>query len=126
LAKAKLSERFLTRAKPLERHGTLLQSVDVDVDLFDRRRLVVAPGKRRYVRKIGDGFRIIDDAEVMLASKGDSRLPIPLRRIRIGRDKGGIITLITNDLKRTAVEIATLYKVRWQIELLSSLDQAAS
>jgi putative transposase len=75
--------------------------------------------KRRYVRKIiGDGFRIIDDAEVALASKGDSRLQIPLRRIRVRRDKGGIITLITNDLERTAVEIATLYKVRWQIELL--------
>lgn len=75
--------------------------------------------KRRYVRKkIGDGFRIIDDAEVVLASKGDSRLPIPLRRIRVKRDKGGTITLITNDLKRTAVEIAALYKGRWQIELL--------
>ena len=66
----------------------------------------------------GDGFRIIDDAEVMLASKGDSRLPIPLRRIKVKRDKGGTITLITNDLKRTAVEIAALYKGRWQIELL--------
>lgn len=75
--------------------------------------------RRRYVRKkIGDGFRIIDDAEVVLASKGDSRLPIPLRRIRVKRDKGGTITLITNDLKRTAVEIAALYKGRWQIELL--------
>src|ERR1700692_2614427 len=75
--------------------------------------------KSRYVRKtIGDGFRIIADADVMLASKGDSSLPIPLRRIKVKRDKGGIITLITNDLERTAVEIATLYKVRWQIELL--------
>jgi len=75
--------------------------------------------KRRYARKkIGDGFRIIDDAEVVLASKGDSQLPIPLRRIRVRRDKGGLITLITNDLKRTAVEIAALYKGRWQIELL--------
>src|SRR5207302_10838802 len=75
--------------------------------------------RRRYARKkIGDGFRIIDDAEVVLASKGDSRLPIPLRRIRVRRDKGGMITLITNDLKRTAVEIAALYKGRWQIELL--------
>ncbi len=75
--------------------------------------------KRRYVRKIiGDGFRIIDDAEVMLASKGDSRLPIPLRRIRVRRDNGGVITLITNDLERNAVEIAALYKDRWQIELL--------
>lgn len=75
--------------------------------------------RRRYVRKrIGNGFRIIDDAEVVLASKGDSRLAIPLRRIRVRRDNGGIITLITNDLERTAVEIAALYKGRWQIELL--------
>src|ERR1700716_1227290 len=75
--------------------------------------------KSRYVRKkIGDGFRIIADADVMLASKGDSSLPIPLRRIKVKRDKGGTITLITNDLKRTAVEIAALYKSRWQIELL--------
>jgi IS4 transposase len=75
--------------------------------------------KYRYVRKkIGDGFTIIDDAEVALTSKGDSRLPIPLRRLRVRRDKGGVITLITNDLGRAAVEIAALYKGRWQIELL--------
>src|SRR6266700_3041601 len=50
--------------------------------------------KYRHVRKtIGDGFRI-------------------------QRDKGGTITLITNDLNRTAVEIGALYKRRWQIELL--------
>jgi putative transposase len=76
--------------------------------------------KSRYVRKtIGDdGFKIISDANVVLASKGDSSLPIPLRRIKVRRDKGGTITLITNDLERTAIEIAALYKSRWQIELL--------
>lgn len=75
--------------------------------------------RRRYVRKIiGDGFRIVDDTEVVLASKGDSELPIPLRRIRVRRDHRGLITLITNDMNRTAVEIAMLYKGRWQIELL--------
>jgi len=75
--------------------------------------------KYRFVRKTcGDAFKIIDDAEVALTSKGDSRLPIPLRRIRVKRDDGGTITLITNDLDRTAVEIAALYKSRWQIELL--------
>jgi putative transposase len=75
--------------------------------------------KSRYARKtIGDGFKIITDANVALASKGDSSLPFPLRRIRVRRDKGGVITLITNDLKRTAVELAALYKGRWKIELL--------
>jgi putative transposase len=75
--------------------------------------------RRRSVTQVaGDGFRIIDDAEVVLTSKGDSRLAIPLRRIRVKRDKGATITLITNDLSRTAIEIAALYKSRWQIELV--------
>lgn len=75
--------------------------------------------KHRYLRKRkGDGFEILADDEVKLTSKGDSRLPIPLRRIKIRREKGGKITLLTNDLTRSAVEIAALYKSRWQIELL--------
>jgi IS4 transposase len=75
--------------------------------------------RRRPLRKRkGDGFRVIDDHEVMLASKGNARLAIPLRRIRVRRDQGGIMTLITNDLNRTAIEIAALYKRRWKIELL--------
>jgi putative transposase len=55
---------------------------------------------------------------VSLASKGDSRLPIPLRRLIVKRHDGDTITLLTNDLERSAVEIAALYKGRWQIELL--------
>jgi hypothetical protein len=53
----------------------------------------------------GDGFKVIADDEVVLTSKGNARLPIPLRRIKIKREKGGVITLLTNDLSRTAVEI---------------------
>jgi putative transposase len=84
-----------------------------------KRNMRLRVTRRRHPRKVvGDGFRIIEDAEVVLASKGDSRLAIPLRRIRVRREKGGIITLITNDLEHTAVEIAALYKLRWQIELL--------
>ena len=75
--------------------------------------------RRRPLRKRkGDGFKVLADDEVVLASKGNASLPIPLRRIKIRRDNGGVITLITNDLQRSAVEIAALYKSRWQIELL--------
>jgi len=66
----------------------------------------------------GDSFTILDDAEVKLVSKGDSKLAIPMRRIRLKRDDGSKITLLTNDLERSAVEIGSLYKMRWQIELL--------
>src|SRR5204863_3966249 len=74
--------------------------------------------KRRLRKKRGDGFTIIDDCEVKLTSKGDSKLAIPLRRIKLKRDTGGRLTLLTNDLKRSAVEIGAIYKARWQIELL--------
>jgi putative transposase len=73
---------------------------------------------RRPRHRRGDGFKIIDDAEVKFVSKGDSTLSIPLRRIRVRRDDGAKITLISNDMKRSAIEIAGLYKTRWQIELL--------
>jgi putative transposase len=75
--------------------------------------------KHRSLRKRkADGFEIVADDEVKLVSKGDSRLPIPLRRIKVRRENGGVITLLTNDLVRSAVDIAALYKSRWQIELL--------
>lgn len=75
--------------------------------------------KRRTCRKrCGDGFKIIADHEVKLVSQGHARLPIPLRRIKLRCDDGGVVVLLTNDLTRTALEIAALYKSRWQIELL--------
>ena len=73
---------------------------------------------RKLKKRCGDGFRIVDDAEVKFVSKGDSTLAIPMRRIRVRRDDGSKITLLTNDMERPAVEIAGFYKARWQIELL--------
>jgi putative transposase len=66
----------------------------------------------------GNGFTVLDDAEVKLVSKGDSKLAIPMRRIRLRRDDGTKLTLLTNDLERSAIDIGRLYRMRWQIELL--------
>ena len=42
----------------------------------------------------GDGFTVLEDAEVRFASKGDSKLPMRLRRLRVQRHEGGgIISL---------------------------------
>jgi putative transposase len=73
---------------------------------------------RPVTQRKADGFTILADDEVVLTSKGDSRLPFSLRRIQLKRDEGGRLTVITNDLERSAVRIGLLYKTRWQIELL--------
>ncbi len=41
-----------------------------------------------------------------------------MRRLRVERSDGKTIALLTNDLERSADQIAALYKARWQIELL--------
>jgi len=74
--------------------------------------------RRALQQPVGDGFKVLDDAEVMLATQGRTKLPIAMRRVRIKRDDGGMLTLLTNDLDRSATQIAALYKARWQIELL--------
>jgi IS4 transposase len=73
---------------------------------------------RTVTKAAGDGFTVLDDAEVKLTSKGNSKLDIPMRRIRLKRHDGSKIVLLTNDLTRSAIQIANLYKARWQIELL--------
>jgi len=61
---------------------------------------------------------VVSDATVRLASQQRDRLPIDLRRIVVRREDGRILTLLSNDLRRPAAEIAALYRTRWQIELL--------
>lgn len=66
----------------------------------------------------GEGFTILADADVRLGTQGKKRLACLLRYVRIERDDGSALEIITNDRKRSAAEIAALYKARWQIELL--------
>ena len=62
---------------------------------------------------------VLEDQWIRLSStKARKACPTTLRRIRFVRNEDGkVLTFITNDLKRSAGEIASLYKQRWQIEL---------
>lgn len=67
----------------------------------------------------GDGYTVLEDALVAHATRSHNRLAMPLRLIKVQRHQDGReLTLVTNDLERPADAIATLYKTRWQIELL--------
>lgn len=67
----------------------------------------------------GEGFTVLADADVRLATQGKTRLGCAMRRVTLKRAQdGAVLEVITNDRERPAVEIAALYKARWQIELL--------
>jgi IS4 transposase len=89
---------------------------------FVTRRKTNSRLRRRRWRPVsertGDGFTILSDAEIEPFGRKASRLTMPMRQVRLRRDNGETITLITNDFKRTACQIAALYRTRWQIELL--------
>ncbi len=62
---------------------------------------------------------ILQDQVIRLSSdKGRKDCPTDLRRVKICRKEDGkVLVFISNDLKRSAEDIADLYKSRWQIEL---------
>ncbi|WP_281646539.1 transposase, partial [Parendozoicomonas sp. Alg238-R29] len=62
---------------------------------------------------------ILEDQIIKLSSnKGRKDCPTDLRRVKICREEDGkLLVFISNTLKRSAAEIAALYKSRWQIEL---------
>lgn len=81
------------------------------------RTLRKRPLEQTQAGRARDGFTVRGDREVRIASKGDSKLPVFLRRITIKRDTGDVFDIITNDSVRSARDIAASYKARWQIEL---------
>lgn len=52
-----------------------------------------------------------------LANSRNNPLQVPVREIGVIIDTGKLLRIVTNDLDAPAVEIADLYKQRWQIEL---------
>jgi IS4 transposase len=67
-----------------------------------------------------DNANIIADEIVYHRSKNTWRgtLDFHMRRLTVRRDDGKLLQIITNDLTRSASNIADLYRQRWQIELL--------
>lgn len=82
--------------------------------------------KRPLGETQGDGFKVIADhiitrqeaARARRKARLKVKLDMPLRRITIRRDTGDVFTIISNDINRGALELASCYKARWQIELL--------
>ena len=65
----------------------------------------------------GDGV-VADEVIRLTANKAKKDCPIALRRITFHRaEDQKLLVFISNDLDRSAAEIASLYKQRWQIEL---------
>jgi putative transposase len=130
---ATINDSLIGRKTPIEKgvtyvfdkgychYGWWTESHDADAWFVTRpkRNVKFRLGQQRPLDVVGgDGFRVLADHEVALGSKGDSTLAMPLRRIEIERQDAKPIVVLTNDMTRSAVEIAALYKARWQIELL--------
>lgn len=75
--------------------------------------------KRIYSRKVDkqSGIRY-DQIGVFAVSRSFSRYPAKLRRIKYyDAETDSELVFLTNNLELTAIEIAVLYKNRWQVEL---------
>ena len=57
------------------------------------------------------------DWVIEVVSKKSGKLNMPLRHIKVKRDTGGYVEIISNDLESPAEEIAAIYRARWKIEL---------
>jgi hypothetical protein len=75
--------------------------------------------KRVYSRKIDKQTGIkYDQIGVFAVSRSFSRYPAKLRRIKYyDAQTDSELVFLTNNLELTAIEIAVLYKNRWQVEL---------
>ena len=75
--------------------------------------------KRRYSHEVDKASGVRSDQTIILTGKDTSRnYPEPLRRIRFySEERNRYLIFITNNFNLPAETIATLYKMRWQIEL---------
>jgi Transposase DDE domain/Domain of unknown function (DUF4372) len=88
-----------------------------DIRFVGRMKANAVFGIVEELEAFGEG--VLQDQIIRLSSpKAKKDCPMNLRRIQFMREEDGKqLTFITNDMKRSAKEIAALYKQRWQIEL---------
>jgi hypothetical protein len=75
--------------------------------------------KRRYSRTVDRTTGLIcDQTVVLVTARSADGYPEPLRRVRVrDLETGKAITLLTNNFRLSAWEIAELYRCRWHVEL---------
>src|SRR5438876_1221288 len=73
-------------------------------------------------RSVAPGGNILSDRIGFLPARQANRrrnpMPDALREVRVLRENGKILRILSNDLDASAEELAALYKRRWAIELL--------
>jgi hypothetical protein len=60
---------------------------------------------------------VIDSDQIVRIGTGDNRMQHNLRLIKTKDTEGNLVTILTNDLERSAEEIGDIYRHRWQIEI---------
>jgi hypothetical protein len=75
--------------------------------------------KRRYSRAVDRTTGLIcDQTVVLVTARSAEGYPEPLRRVRVrDLETGKAITLLTNNFRLSAWEVAELYRCRWHVEL---------
>jgi hypothetical protein len=134
LSSPKLSDIAQSRAMPIQSGTTYVFDKGFSdyswwQDICEAKAVFVTRLKSNACRRdiVPTGSRIeapiLADNRIRIGHKkprggADNRLyDTPLREVLVERDGKAPLRLITNDFKRSAAEIAQLYKQRWQIEL---------
>jgi hypothetical protein len=75
--------------------------------------------KRRYSRAVDRTTGLVcDQTIVLVTARSAEGYPEPLRRVRVrDLETGKAITLLTNNFRLSAWEVAELYRCRWHVEL---------